>query len=118
MLPFIAFIMLLRPLMPVVEYFVAYDYIIQEFCVNTDKPEMECDGTCYLSEQIAKEMGNNIDNPFQQKQVRSELPQFIEDLPEYNLFVGTAITKANKAYQNLFYQSLFVFKTIEPPRVV
>lgn len=117
MLPFLAFIMLCRPLMPVVEYLVAYDYIVQELCVNTDRPELECDGTCYLREQIAKEMGSTIDNPFQHKQVKIELPQFIEDLPEYVLFIDRTSTKTSKAYQNLFYHSLFVFKIIEPPRL-
>lgn len=103
--------------MPVVEYFVAYDYIVQELCVNTDKPEMQCDGTCYLSKQIAIEMGNSSDNPFQHKQVKTELPQFIQDLPQYNLFISTSFSKKTKGYKNIFYHSLFVFKIIEPPRV-
>lgn len=28
------------------------DYIIQNFCVNKDRPELKCDGKCYLAKQI------------------------------------------------------------------
>jgi hypothetical protein len=28
------------------------DYIIQNFCVNKDRPELKCDGMCYLAKQI------------------------------------------------------------------
>ena len=28
--------------------------IIEEFCVNKEKPELNCDGKCYLSEQLNK----------------------------------------------------------------
>jgi hypothetical protein len=28
------------------------DYIIQNFCVNKDRPELKCDGQCYLAKQI------------------------------------------------------------------
>lgn len=108
--------MLFQPLMPVVEYIVAYDYILKELCINTDKPELQCDGTCYLSKQIAKEMGNNTDNPFQHKRVKTELPQIIQELPEFTLFVSPASPKKNKVYQNPFHSSSFIFKTIKPPR--
>lgn len=109
--------MLLRPLWPVVEYIVAYDYIVNELCVNTDKPEMECNGTCYLSKQIAKEMSNNSDNPFQQKQVKVELPQVFEELPDFSFILVEAIAKEESTYQNLFHNAMFVDLDIEPPKV-
>lgn len=30
------------------------DNFIENFCVNTDKPELECDGKCYLSDVLDK----------------------------------------------------------------
>lgn len=37
--------------MPVFNYITNYDYISQELCENKDKPELECNGKCYLYKQ-------------------------------------------------------------------
>lgn len=46
--------MLFKPVLPVLEYVVLYDYIKNELCVNRDKPEMECNGKCHLAKEMAK----------------------------------------------------------------
>jgi hypothetical protein len=45
---------MLRPLLPVLEYYANYDYIANELCENRDKPYLECNGSCYLEEQMSK----------------------------------------------------------------
>lgn len=30
------------------------DYIIETYCINKDKPELECNGKCHLTTQLAK----------------------------------------------------------------
>lgn len=50
----ILFMMVLRPVMPIVNYMVNYDFIAQNLCENRDKPEMSCNGKCYLSKELAK----------------------------------------------------------------
>ena len=37
-----------RPLVPIIIYYANYEYISTELCENKDKPEMECNGRCYL----------------------------------------------------------------------
>lgn len=37
--------------MPVLDYITNYKYISQELCENLDKPELECNGKCYLIKQ-------------------------------------------------------------------
>ncbi|WP_240034588.1 hypothetical protein [Flavobacterium silvisoli] len=54
----IALIMLLKPVFPVVDYIVNYDYISKVLCVNKAKPEMHCNGKCHLMKQLAKEAEN------------------------------------------------------------
>lgn len=44
----------LRPVFPYVEYIFNYDYIVAVLCINKEKPELECNGKCYLDEQLAK----------------------------------------------------------------
>ncbi len=46
---------MLRPVLPLVEYVVYQDYIAEFLCVNSNKPELQCDGKCYLMQQITKQ---------------------------------------------------------------
>ncbi|QHC86204.1 hypothetical protein AS589_16110 [Empedobacter brevis] len=46
--------MFFKPILPIVEYVVFYDYIKNELCVNRDKPELECNGKCHLKKELAK----------------------------------------------------------------
>ncbi len=34
------------------DYELRKDYIIQNYCVNKNRPELNCDGKCYLAKQI------------------------------------------------------------------
>ncbi|MEX1212633.1 MAG: hypothetical protein WEA36_07295 [Balneolaceae bacterium] len=45
---------LLQPALPLIEYYTFQESIIELFCINKDKPEMHCDGACYLRSQIKK----------------------------------------------------------------
>lgn len=73
---FVAFTMLLKPLWPVVEYVMNYDYIVNVLCENKDKPELKCDGKCYLAQQLAKEARNDK-NPFGEKQSKIEVQHLV-----------------------------------------
>ena len=56
-----------RPLLPVIDYLVNYDKISNEYCVNIERPELLCNGVCYLKEQISKTVNDeqNDDNKIQ-----------------------------------------------------
>ncbi len=43
---------MLRPIMPLANYLVNQDYIAEFLCINKDKPELECNGKCYLKKQL------------------------------------------------------------------
>ncbi len=45
---------MLRPVMPLANYLINQDYIAEFLCINKDKPELECNGKCYLAEQLKK----------------------------------------------------------------
>ena len=46
--------MLVKPILPVLEYVVNYEYISKVLCINKDKPKLECNGKCYLMKELAK----------------------------------------------------------------
>ncbi|MCF4101419.1 hypothetical protein L1I30_07060 [Gillisia sp. M10.2A] len=49
-----AFLIVFKPVLPYVEYAVAYDYISKVLCVNKDEPKLECNGKCYLMKSLAE----------------------------------------------------------------
>ncbi|HLO74678.1 MAG TPA: hypothetical protein VK164_12130 [Flavobacterium sp.] len=50
----ITFIIFLKPIFPVIDYVVNYDYISKELCENKAKPELKCNGKCQLMKELAK----------------------------------------------------------------
>jgi len=70
---FVAIIMLIKPLWPLAEYAVNYDYIVENLCENKDTPSLHCAGKCYLAKQLAKESEGNDKNPFEGKRVNVEI---------------------------------------------
>ena len=55
------FIMLymFKPVFPLASYIIQYDYIVNELCVNRDKPDLKCNGKCHLKDQLAKASSEN-----------------------------------------------------------
>jgi len=47
---------LVIPSVPVLEYLINYNYIVNELCENRDKPVLTCNGKCYLADQVEKQM--------------------------------------------------------------
>jgi len=46
--------MLLKPVFPVIDYIVNYEYITKVLCVNKAKPKLQCNGKCHLMKELAK----------------------------------------------------------------
>jgi hypothetical protein len=113
--------MLTKPMWPVVDYIVNYDYIANVLCENKDKPEMQCNGKCHLSKELAKEAGAEDKNPFNSKTSKIEIPQFIisEKISEY-LFASDSdvITVEITGYKSKLNSSIFVSKILHPPQLV
>ncbi|WP_246008754.1 hypothetical protein [Chryseobacterium lactis] len=94
--------MVLRPLVPVVEYAVNYDYIKNVLCVNKSKPELHCNGKCYLSKELAK--ANDTESlPFNKVKNSGQKILDIYILPE--------ITKVAVTGKIPFFNFSFTYKT-------
>ena len=55
----LAFYLVLKPLAPVLDYAVNYDYISKVLCINKDKPQIHCNGKCYVGKELAKNESQN-----------------------------------------------------------
>ena len=66
---------MVRPLLPIIEYYVNYDYIANELCINKDKPYLECNGRCYVNAAMKRAFPNGQESP-------ARLPNFsMQDYP-------------------------------------
>nr|WP_255749311.1 hypothetical protein [Gramella crocea] len=113
--------MISRPLWPLVEYAVNYDYIVDKLCENKDKPEMECNGKCYLTKQLAEEAAGEKEDPYSNKTSKIEIPLIIisERLPEFHFaYVEEFITLNDFGCRPDLYNSLFVTRILHPPQLM
>lgn len=69
--------MLVQPLWPIVEYVANYDYIVKVLCENKDKPQLQCNGKCYLAKQLEKQQENHDNNPFGEHQSKTEIQTMV-----------------------------------------
>lgn len=37
-----------------IDYLVNYEKIVAELCINRDRPELNCNGVCYLKHEVSK----------------------------------------------------------------
>ena len=55
--------LLVRPVIPLIEYKLNKDYIANFLCINKAKPKMHCDGKCYLKTKLKKASNEQQDSP-------------------------------------------------------
>ena len=110
--------MLIKPIVPVVDYVVNYDYISKVLCVNKAKPQMHCNGKCHLMKELAKaaesEKPISSDKKDSSKQ-ETELLFFLESpklvfQPHFFLIKSSS----NYNYSNL-YSHLECYSIFHPP---
>lgn len=111
---FLVFYLVLKPLAPLIDYAVRYDYISQKLCVNKSKPQLNCNGKCYLSKEIGKSSQNDC-SPFSktknqhQKIIDFYIPSKISEIPINKIkFSNFILFNYPTAYSHLFTK--FIFK--------
>jgi hypothetical protein len=102
-------------MLPVITYYVDYEYISKELCENIDKPELRCDGKCHLKKELAN--ASEEDKPISNfKNIFKEIENilFIEKINSYNIISFSKIIQNNYWYNNL-YQYNNSNLTFHPP---
>ncbi|MEN2435234.1 hypothetical protein AAH994_07470 [Weeksellaceae bacterium A-14] len=51
---YFTFMVVIRPVLPLVDYTVSYRYIITQLCENRSRPQLLCNGRCYLEKELKK----------------------------------------------------------------
>ena len=112
----LALFMLIKPVLPVVEYVVFYDYIKNELCVNKDKPKLECNGKCHLKKELAR-ASDTSENGQDKKHFSVETSVYFyqDTLFDFNkiVFISTK-EKIIPLYLNS-YHNIYCSSLLKPP---
>ena len=84
---------LIRPVVPVVDYFVNFEYIAEVLCLKKEVPESSCNGKCYLMQQIEDNKSDRPENGVPQTQWEILLLSIHEPM-SYDLFFEQVDTKS------------------------
>ena len=93
-----------RPMVPIIDYLVNYDYIAEQLCENRNKPILACNGICYVSKEIEKTLpASPIDN-------KSRIP--IIDFDKYPITTLVTCKYTSLNISNL-HKSKFIYSINE-----
>ncbi len=104
---------LLKPVLPVLDYIINYDYIATELCENKAKPELHCNGKCHLAKELAKAAED--EKPVSEKKsgrAQAEVlffeavPQFVFS-PKTTVSIIVAMPEYCNSYSHLDASSFF-----------
>lgn len=117
---FVALSMMVRPLWPIVEYVVNYNYIVTVLCENKEKPQLQCNGKCYLAKQLEKSSEQDEQNPFGEHNSNTEIqhPVFFQSLLETGLETPLSCNSdVNFNRTPLLFSMLFAVDISQPPEI-
>lgn len=106
--------MVIRPIVPVLEYAVNYEYISKVLCVNKFSPQKKCNGRCHLKKELNDIFDDKKSNPGSDKMSLVEtVIIFLEKNATFNFAVVTeeSLKERLSWYANLysfcFYKDFF-----------
>lgn len=114
----VASIMLVKPLWPIMEYVINYDYIANVLCENKNRPQLQCNGKCYLAKQLEKEQKDSDKNPFGEQRAKTEVQPmvFFQSLLFFDISPQIqAYTPNNLYYYQGLQTLLLTFDIPHPP---
>lgn len=98
--------MFFKPILPVLEYVVNYEYISKVLCVNKAKPMMGCNGKCHLMKEMAKASEN--EKPISDKKIATQEFEvlYFEAIKSFQIkpYFITTKTPLNAKYANLYFR--------------
>jgi len=112
--------MTFKPVLPLVDYAVNYDYISEVLCINKDKPELQCNGKCHLKSELAKVNDDSSTQDSKENTFGKRTLQ-VEFLENYNINVSLRFNEVFLLEKNAFYclnySFLFSNSIFHPPLV-
>jgi len=100
----------------VMAYYISFtDTFIENYCVNKDKPALECNGKCELSKLLDR---NSTENDNQEKMMLISSSELVFCYEAGNFEISTAYLSENfqpSSHLSQLYAFNFLEKQIKPP---
>lgn len=91
--------------------------MIARYCVNVDKPELNCNGNCHLKTEIEKSLEFPEDNNLALKAQFTELPVLLAEHLVLDFPQLKEIGEVGLVYQN-HYSFKLVNQIFRPPKIL
>jgi len=102
----------------IVWYEANQDYVAAELCENKEKPQLHCNGKCFLKKQLNKVEHTPDGKQLPAKKVKSELPEYVAS--NTNLLHITGFNAEMTSF-NIHHNDLYTYQAItsifHPPSV-
>lgn len=97
----------------VADFAINQKFIIKNYCVNKNKPEMKCYGSCHLKKQL-KRQDNSENFPSGDSKIKFETEFFSQNIDDLTL---TFSQKSNKLTEYFYFKKIkgFSFSVYHPP---
>ena len=107
---------LFKPVFPVLDYIVNYDYISTQLCENIEKPELKCNGKCHLKKELASEAkkDNPKSNEHKSNSITFEV-LYCENITPFTFSPKIYSEKKVKSFYNCIYFRLNSTSIFHPP---
>ncbi len=80
-------------------FFINQDDIIELFCINKDKPQLQCNGKCHLAKELVKVETQNEDQPFSQNKTEYNI-ELTFNITEKTAIPSESLQNAKKNRHN------------------
>jgi len=113
---FIIFTIALRPVLPLINYAVNYDYIVKNLCENRNIPQSTCKGKCYVAKELAKtEKQSNTNQTVKISGLDVFIPHEILSFSDNSQF--SVLNKNSGSHHINFHTSEYFSRIFHPPLV-
>jgi hypothetical protein len=107
--------LLVKPVVPYLDYAIRNDFIAENLCVNRETPEKKCDGKCHLEKQLKKETADDNDTriPPAPQNGKKEYQEYLIIELIYHGHSQTGLMAVSEYYGN--YSFDYIPKVFHPP---
>ena len=112
------FCSLFQPVLPVYKYLLNYDYIVNVLCINKEKPELQCNGKCYLKKELSASKITSDQNPEELLNYRFKpVPLYFEDFKGFQQFDILEEKRTLIFCRSTDFKNHFTKPILPPPRL-
>lgn len=114
----IALLVLTKPVIPVLDYILNYDYIANTLCENKAKPQLHCNGKCHLKKELARAASDDHKAAQDKKSSLADAEFILPSLSGAPLCIVSSPEREEHSACHCFYKGGSKPDVFHPPLVI